>query len=92
MGDKIDSADKAKIEAELEQTKKALESNNLDEIKAATEKLTQVTYDVLANVDQQQAEANAAPGGDPQGGAGSSGDDDNVVDADYEVMDDDKII
>lgn len=89
LGDKVDPADKSKIEAEIEQTKKALESNNLDDIKAATEKLTQVSYEIFGKVYQQQGGAGAAPGGDPQGSAGP-GEDDNVVDADYEVMDDDK--
>lgn len=89
LGDKIDAADKEKIEAELEQTKKALQSDNLEDIKAATEKLTQVSYEVFGKVYQQQG-ADAAPGGDPQGSGAGPGDDDNVVDADYEVMDDDK--
>ena len=91
LGDKVDSADKAKIEDELAQTKKALESNDLDDIKAATEKLTQVSYEIFGKIYQQQApEGGGAPGGDPQGGEAGPGDDDNVVDADYEVMDDDK--
>jgi molecular chaperone DnaK len=95
MGDKINSADKARIEAEIAETKKALESSNPDTIKAATEKLTQVSYDVFGKIYQQQAQAGGAPGGQsgPQGGGAGhhgAGGDDNVVDADYEVMDDDK--
>jgi molecular chaperone DnaK len=92
MDDKIDSADKARIEAEIAETKKALESNNPDTIKAATEKLTQVSYDVFGKIYQQQAQAGGAPGQDGAAGAGPNGPggDDNVVDADYEVMDDDK--
>ncbi|HHY82165.1 MAG TPA: molecular chaperone DnaK [Clostridiales bacterium] len=90
MGDKISSADKAKIEAEIAETRKALESNNTDKIKAATEKLTQVSYEVFGRIYQQQANAGGAHGGGQQGPAGGSANDDNVVDADYEVMDDDK--
>jgi molecular chaperone DnaK len=90
LGDKIDSSDKAKIEAELEATKKALESNNLDSIKAATEKLTQVSYEIFGKIYQQQGAAGGAPGGEPKGSGAGPGDADNVVDADYEVMDDDK--
>ena len=86
LGDKVDAADKAKIESEVEATKKALESNDTETIKAATEKLTEVSYEVFGKVYQQSGEAGGAPGGDPQG----AGHDDNVVDADYEVMDDDK--
>ena len=91
LGDKIDAADKAKIEAEVEAARKALESNDVDAIKAATEKLTQVSYEVFGKVYQQQA---GAAGPDAQGGqqgpSEGPADDDNVVDADYEVMDDDK--
>ena len=105
MGDKIDSADKEKVEAEVAATKKALESNDADTIKAATEKLTQVSYDVFGKVYQQQAQQQQAQGGGAAGGqrgsdegdgnSGSTGenqggDDDNVVDADYEVVDDDE--
>lgn len=92
MGDKISSADKEKIEAELEATRKAVQSDDVDKIKAASEKLTQVSYEVFGRVYQQQgAAAGGTQGADSQGGGKASGnDDDNVVDADYEVMDDDK--
>ncbi len=87
LEDKIDSSDKSKIQAELDDLKKALESDNIDAIKEATEKLTQVSYEVFGKVYQQTEGAGGAPGGDP--GAGQAGNDDNVVDADYEVVDDD---
>ncbi|MDD4680948.1 MAG: molecular chaperone DnaK [Clostridia bacterium] len=87
LEDKIDSSDKAKIQAELDDLKKALESDDIDAIKEATEKLTQVSYEVFGKVYQQTEGAGGAPGGDP--GAGQAGNDDNVVDADYEVVDDD---
>ena len=103
MGDKIDSADKKKVEAEVAAAKKALESNDADTIKAATEKLTQVSYDVFGKIYQQQAQQQSQTGGAAGGqggsgeGAGNSGSaggnhggDDNVVDADYEVVDDDE--
>ncbi|MBE3101044.1 MAG: Hsp70 family protein, partial [Firmicutes bacterium] len=89
MGDKISSEDKAKLESEIAATKKALESNNSDNMKAASEKLTQVSYEVFGKIYQQDAQAGGAAGGEgtPDGNAGG---DDHVVDADYEVMDDDK--
>ena len=97
MGDKIDSADKAKVEAEVAATKKALESNDLDAIRSATEKLTQVSYDVFGKIYQQQAQAGGQGGptgsaggtGGNAGGNAGGGNADNVVDADYEVVDDD---
>lgn len=89
MGDKISLEDKAKLESEIAATKKALESNNSDNMKAASEKLTQVSYEVFGKIYQQDAQAGGAAGGEgtPDGNAGG---DDHVVDADYEVMDDDK--
>lgn len=89
MGDKISLEDKAKLESEIAETKKALESNNSDNMKAASEKLTQVSYEVFGKIYQQDAQAGGAAGGEgtPDGNAGG---DDHVVDADYEVMDDDK--
>jgi len=91
LGDKVSSADKAKIEAELEETKKAIASNDVEKIKSATQKLTQVSYEVFGRVYQQQGTAaGGAQGTDAKDGGNSAKNGDNVVDADYEVMDDDK--
>jgi molecular chaperone DnaK len=90
LGDKIDSADQARVQAEVDGLKKAMESDNIDNIKAATEKLTEVSYEVFGKVYQQAGEAGGAPGGDPgHQDPGQAGNDDNVVDADYEVVDED---
>ena len=96
MGDKISEADKAKINAEVENLKSALNGTDTAAIKAATEKLTGVSYDVFGRVYQQEAAQNGGnPGGgfnpgDMGGNAGAKKDDDGVVDADYEVVDDNK--
>ena len=96
MGDKISEADKAKINAEVENLKSALNGTDTAAIKAATEKLTEVSYDVFGRVYQQEAAQNGGnPGGgfnsgDMGGNAGAKKDDDGVVDADYEVVDDNK--
>ncbi len=84
MGDKITAADKDKINAEIAELKKAVESNDTDKIKAGTDSLTKVSYDVFGKIYQQQG----AQGQNPGAGASSSNDD--VADADYEVVDDDK--
>ena len=78
---------------------KALEANNIDDIKAKTEALTEKFHTISAKM-YQQAQAAGAAGADPNIGAGAAGagaadagaqpKDDNVVDADYEVVDDDK--
>ncbi len=101
MGDKIPEADKARINSEVENLKNALSGTDTAAIKAATEKLTEVSYDVFGKVYQQQAAQNGGAqngaGFDPNmaghqaGNSGAShGGDDGVVDADYEVVDDNK--
>ncbi len=98
LGDKIAESDKSRINAEVENVKSALNGSDSEAIKAATEKLTEVSYEVFGKIYQQQAQQNGgAAGFDPNAGAAGSGNnggsnssngsDDGVVDADYEVVD-----
>ena len=91
LGDKIDDASKEKVNAAVARVKQALESNNNAEIQPATDELTQVWHEVSQLIYQQAADAGAAsaeaPSGDP-GTAGSA--DSDVVDAEYEVVDEDE--
>ena len=98
LGDKIAEGDKSRINAEVENVKSALNGSDSEAIKAATEKLTEVSYEVFGKIYQQQAKQNGgAAGFDPNAGAAgsgnnggnnsSNGNDDGVVDADYEVVD-----
>ena len=87
MGDKISAEDKSRIETEMNNLKQARGNNNVDEIKAAEEKLTQVSYEVFGKVYQQQAaqnQAGAQPGADQQSTASNDG----TVETDYQVHDD----
>lgn len=77
---KISSEDKARIESELNNVKEALKGTDTDAIKAATEELTKVFYDLSSKIYQ-------ANGGQP-GPDGAQPHDDNTVDADYKVEDD----
>lgn len=94
MGDKLSAEDTAKINAEVENTKKALEGNDTEAIKAASEKLTNVSYEVFGKIYQQQAAAQQAQGaaGNGTSGADQSSNEggEKVYDADYEVVDDNK--
>lgn len=98
LGDKVSSEDKGKIDAEVSNVKSALAGTDIDAIKAAADRLSQVSYDVFGKVYQQaNAQAGAAGGGYQDGsqpgadaGAGSAPHEDDVVDADYEVVDDEK--
>ena len=87
MGDKIDASGKEQIEKSIADLKKTIEGDDIEMIKTATESLTDVSYSVFGKV-YEQAQQQA-------GGAGDQGDytdpnagGDNVVDADYEVVDD----
>ena len=88
--------EKNDINAAKEELSKALEANNIDDIKDKTEKLTEKFHTISAKMYQQAQAAGAGP--DMGGAAGAAGADagasqsnnDNVVDADYEVVDDDK--
>ncbi|NMA94863.1 MAG: molecular chaperone DnaK [Clostridiales bacterium] len=86
MGDKIDSQDRERVEAEIGALEKALEEDNTEKIKEQTEKLIKVSQEVFGKIYQQQAGA-AGAGFDPSQ-AGGQGPEDDVVDADYEVVDD----
>ena len=80
--------EKAKIETEIDNTKKALESNNTETIKEATEKLTKVLYEMSEQL-YKNANPNAGAGVDPNAGADpNAGNNGNVYDADYKVEDD----
>ena len=91
MEGKLDPADKENIEKAVADLKKTLEGDDVEMIKKATEHLTEVSYAAFGKVYQQAAQEQQTQ----QNAGGTSGTtepshDDNVVDADYEVVDDDK--
>lgn len=79
----------------MARVKQALEADNHAEIQSSTDELTQVWHEVSAQMYQQTAGADpgAAPG-DPSGAADEAtpdaADSDEVVDAEYEVVDEDE--
>ncbi len=84
LGDKVSADVKSKAEAAIADAKKALEGSDVEAIKAAGESLQSVAYELAQVVyaDAQQQTDGAA------GAAGAQPADDDVVDADYEVVDD----
>ena len=88
LGDKLPAEDSAKVQTELDALKKALEGTDDDAIKAASEKLTSVSYEVFGKVYQQAQQAQGEAGQQQAGGEGASADS-KVYDADYEVVDED---
>ncbi len=93
LGDKVDAETKTKVEAASEALKKAMEGEDVNEIKRLSEELTQSSHK-LAEAMYQQASAQGAEqagdGADADAQAGASTADDDVVDADFEEVKDDK--
>jgi molecular chaperone DnaK len=90
LGDKVSGEEKAKVETEIDNVKKALEGTDVDKIKEATEKLTTAFYEVSEKL-YKQANPNAGAEGfdaSQATGADASQDNGNVYDADYKVEDD----
>ncbi|MGB7061922.1 MAG: molecular chaperone DnaK [Candidatus Zixiibacteriota bacterium] len=86
-GDKLDSDTKARVEAAVARVKEALKTDNLDEIKSATEALTQTWHEAAGKMYQEtQAGAQQAQGTTTQTGQTEGKKDGEPVDADYEVV------
>jgi len=84
---------KSKVNAAIEDLKKALEGKDSEDIKAKTEALQEAVYPISTAMYQKAQEAQQAAAGGAAGEAGNTdakGPEDTVVDADYEVVDDDK--
>ncbi len=90
MGDKLDAGEKEKIDSAAAELEEALKGDDLDAINAKTEALTQASN---AMAEKMYADAGAAAGDAGAAGAGageSASGDDDVVDAEFEEVDDDK--
>jgi len=98
LGDKVDDDTKAKVEAGVADLKKAMEGDDVEEIKRASEALSQTSHKLAEAMYQQAAQAGEAQSGDTDAGqTGADGDtgtsagaDEDVVDADFEEVKDDK--
>nr|MBL0713732.1 Hsp70 family protein [Desulfobacterales bacterium] len=95
LGDKVDQATQDKIKEAIEPLRKAMEGEDPEEIKRLSEALTQESHK-LAEAMYQQASQDSAqePGGGPESGdgaqQGAAPPDDDVVDADFEEVKDNK--
>ena len=94
LKDKLDASDKSTLDAALSKLKEALKGADANAIKTATEELSRTFYPISEKLYNQAGGPQA--GGPDMGGAGfgggqaAGGADPNVVDADYQVVDDDK--
>ena len=104
LGDKIDGAEKQKVEDAIAALKQALQSENVADIKAKTEELKNASYKIAEELYKQQGAQGAQPGAeagpqaDPNAAAGSAGQSeekksgfnkDSADDVEYEVKDND---
>jgi molecular chaperone DnaK len=86
-GEKLEAADKQKVEEGIAAARKALADDNIDEIKNTMETLTESVYAATTKL-YQKMQAEQAPQQQPGAGAAPHQDtktDDNVVDADFNV-------
>ncbi len=99
-GDKVPPEDKTAVEDAIAALKTAAEDEDTDEIRGKTEALAEVSMKLgealykEAQAAEEGADDGAGPSGDgPDGAAGGSGaapDTEDVVDADFEEVDDDR--
>ncbi len=91
LGDKVDAGEKSAIESALEALKEAVKGDDKDDIEAKTQKLAEASGKLAekAYADQgAQAGAGAEAAADQSGGSAAA--DDDVVDAEFEEVDDKK--
>lgn len=90
IGQNLSSQDKAEVEASIEEAKKALEAESLEQINSATERLTKATHKLSEEMYKKAAESQAggaqASSNGASGGAGEKKSDEDVVDADFEEV------
>ncbi|MDO8502121.1 MAG: molecular chaperone DnaK [Gemmatimonadaceae bacterium] len=93
-GDKVSPEIKGRIDSAIERSRKALRGDDMSEIRLAQEELTKVFSEAGQSFYQQQAqEASSQPQGEAAGqpsGDGGKAKADDVVEADYEIVDDKK--
>jgi len=82
LGDKVSEDEKKKAEEAKDALQKALDADDLEDIKAKKEALEQEVQQLSVKLYEQMAQEQQAQGADGQA------EDDNIVDADYEEVDD----
>ncbi len=88
LGDKISSEEKAKVQTEIDNLKKTVEGNNIEEIKEGTDKLTKVFYEISEKLYKANAAAAGTEGAaESETAEGTEGEakEGTVYDADYKV-------
>ena len=90
LGEKVDAETKAKIEEATAALKKVMEGEDVEAIKQKSEELTQASHKLAEAMYQEAAKAGAQGGADAGQDAGAAPQDDDVVDADFEEVKEEK--
>ena len=91
LGDKVTESEKTDINAAIAEAEEAIKGNDKAAIEAKTQKLTEVAGKLAERVYQQSAEkAQASAGDNAEAAKGNGEDKENVVDAEFEEVDDNK--
>ncbi len=83
LGDKVEAEKAEEIKKAVEELREAAQGEDLDQIKAATDKMNSYMHELSSKLYEQQAGAEA---GAAQESGEAASDDENVVDADYDVQ------
>ena len=89
LGDKATEDEKKAVEDARADLQKAIDANDVEDMKAKMEALTNTFYPISTRIYQEAQAAQQAAGADA-GAAGTGAANDGTVDADYEVVDEDK--
>ena len=94
LGEKVDATTKTNVQNAIEALKNVMNGDDTEEIRKKSEELTQVSHKLAEAIYQQATAGQGAEGHQGHGGAGAAGGtspkDDDVVDADFEEVKDDK--
>ena len=90
LGDKVDEQEKKDIEAAITDVEEALKGDDKDAIEEKSRKLAEVAGKLAEKAYQQQAEAEGANAEDGSAGGDNGAGNENVVDAEFEEVDDNK--
>ena len=90
LGDKVSGEEKAKVENEIANVKKALEGTDTENIKQATEKLTTAFYEISEKLYKQASSNAQGAAGANTGAEGTTDNGETVYDAEYNVENEDE--
>jgi molecular chaperone DnaK len=93
LGDKVDATTKTAVQEAIERLRKAMEGDDQAEIRRLSEELTNASHKLAEAMYQQASQAEgrkAEAGPDAAGGAKAATPEEDIVDADFEEVKDDK--